>query len=52
MDVRVSGRLGPLSMATVVTVEWCLGLFLIAALLFTLSESQPFIQRLLSGAFG
>lgn len=49
-DSRISGRIGPVDLRYIVVVEWWLGLALLAALVFTLTQTQPFIHTLISGA--
>ncbi|HEV8239567.1 MAG TPA: pentapeptide repeat-containing protein [Thermoanaerobaculia bacterium] len=51
-DVIVRGALGKLELRHVVTFEWLLGIPLLVDLVHTLTETQPFLQRLLTGAIG
>ena len=50
-DTTVTVRLGPLPMACLVAVEWALGFFVLAVLTVTLANTQPLINRLISGVF-
>ena len=48
-DTSVSGAVGPVGMGTVVAVEWVIGFVVLAAFTVTLSNTQPLINRLVSG---
>lgn len=50
-DTTVSGRIGPLGLQYVVAVEWLIGYYLLAALVYTLAETMPLINRLMTGIF-
>lgn len=51
-DIRISGRPGGIDVYRIVALEWWLGVLLIATLIFTLTETQPFLRQLLAGAVG
>ncbi len=48
---KVSGSIGRLGLQYVVAAEWLLGYYLLAAMIFTLAETMPLINRLLTGVF-
>lgn len=50
-DTTLAGRIGPLKIGYVVALEWALGFYLLAALTVTLANTQPLINRLISGIF-
>lgn len=50
-DTTLGGRCGPLPIAYLVALEWALGYYLLAALTVTLANTQPLINRLISGVF-
>lgn len=50
-DTTLAGHVGPLPIAYLVAVEWALGFYLLAALTVTLANTQPLINRLISGVF-
>ena len=50
-DTTLSGRVGRLDMAYVVALEWALGFYVLAAVTLTLANTQPLINRLLTGVF-
>lgn len=50
-DTLLSGSLGPLPLAYVIAFEWALGFYLLAAITITLANTQPLINRLVTGVF-
>ena len=50
-DTTVSGRIGWLDLKYIVALEWALGFYLLAALMLTLKNTQPLINRLITGVF-
>jgi hypothetical protein len=50
-DTTISGRLGKFDLKYLVVLQWVLGFFLLAALMITLANTQPLINRLITGAF-
>lgn len=50
--IAVRGRSGAVSMPLLVSLEWALGIPLVVDLINTLGETQPFLQRLLTGTIG
>jgi len=48
-DLAVRGSIGRIDLRHIVTAEWLLGVPIIIDLITTLTETQPFLQRLLSG---
>ncbi len=50
-DTTVSGRIGWLDLKYIVALEWALGFYLLAALMVTLANTQPLINRLITGVF-
>jgi uncharacterized protein YjbI with pentapeptide repeats len=50
-DTSVSGRIAGLNPKFIVVLEWALGFYLLAALMVTLANTQPLINRLITGAF-
>ena len=50
-DTVISGKIGRLGLKKVVTVEWLLGLLLLAALTVTLANTQPLVNKLITGVF-
>jgi hypothetical protein len=50
-DTTLAGRIGRLKIGYVVALEWILGFYLLAALTVTLANTQPLINRLISGIF-
>lgn len=51
-DLQVRGSLGRLRLRHLVVVEWLIGIPLLVDLIYTLTETQPFLQRLITGAIG
>src|SRR5262249_20186219 len=50
-DTTLAGRVWRLKIGYVVALEWLLGFYLLAALTVTLANTQPLINRLISGIF-
>ena len=50
-DTTISGRVGRLNLRHLVTFEWWLGLALVAALTITLANTQPLLNKLITGVF-
>lgn len=48
-DTTVSGRIGRIGINSIVRLEWFLGFLILAAFTVTLSNTQPLINRLISG---
>jgi len=48
-DTTVSGHIGKINLKTIVMIEWALGFYLLAALVVTLANTQPLINRLITG---
>jgi uncharacterized protein YjbI with pentapeptide repeats len=48
-DTTLSGSIGPIAIKAVVAVEWVLGFLVLAAFMVTLSNTQPLLNRLISG---
>jgi hypothetical protein len=50
-DTRITGRCCKMNLLHFVQVEWYLGFYLLFALVVTLSSTQPFLYKMLSGVF-
>jgi hypothetical protein len=50
-DTTISGRIGKCDMRWIVVVEWLLGFYLMAALIYTFGSTQPLIDKLVRGVF-
>jgi len=50
-DTTLSGGLGPIKVGYLVRLEWALGYLVLAALTVTLANTQPLLNRLLTGIF-
>jgi uncharacterized protein YjbI with pentapeptide repeats len=50
-DTIISGKVGPLDVKYLVIFEWALGFYFLAAITVTLTNTQPLINKLISGLF-
>jgi uncharacterized protein YjbI with pentapeptide repeats len=50
-DSSVFGRMGPIDLRWVVRLEWLIGYYFLAAVTITLAETQPLLNRLVTGLF-
>jgi uncharacterized protein YjbI with pentapeptide repeats len=50
-DTVITGKVGPLDVKYVVFIEWALGFYFLAAITVTLANTQPLINKLISGLF-
>jgi hypothetical protein len=50
-DTTVSGHIGKWDLRWIVVVEWVLGFYLLALLIYTLANTWPLLNRLIQGVF-
>lgn len=50
-DTIITGKVGPLDVKYFVILEWALGFYFLAAITVTLANTQPLINKLISGLF-
>jgi hypothetical protein len=50
-DTTVSGRIGRCDLRWIVRIEWVLGFYLFASLIYALTTTQPLINKLVHGVF-
>jgi hypothetical protein len=50
-DTTVSGHIGKCDLRWIVAVEWVLGFYLLALLIYTLTNTQPLLNKLIQGVF-
>ena len=50
-NTTVSGCLGKCDLRWVVALEWALGFYLLAILIYTLTNTQPLLNKLIQGVF-
>jgi hypothetical protein len=50
-DTTVSGRIGKCDLRWIVRVEWVLGFYLWTLLIYTLTNTQPLLNKLIEGVF-
>ena len=50
-DTTISGRFLWINLRYIVMAEWLIGFYIMAAVIFTLAETMPLVNRLLGGLF-
>jgi hypothetical protein len=50
-DTIITGKMGPLDVKYLVIFEWTIGFYFLAAITVTLANTQPLINKLISGLF-